>query len=73
MMLNPLAEVRIRVLMPIRISCGQLMVHVQGNGKRSKHKEDTDHPQYHSHTEQTNEARGLYRQRHHDVRMRTPV
>ena len=35
MVLNPLTEVRIRVLMPIRISRGQLMVHVLGNGKRS--------------------------------------
>jgi len=35
MVLNPLTDVRIRVLMPIRIGCGQLMVHVLGNGKRS--------------------------------------
>ena len=35
MVLKPLTEVRIRVLMPIRIGGGQLMVHVLSNGKRS--------------------------------------
>lgn len=35
MVLNPLTDVRIRVLMPIRIGRGQLMVHVLRNGKRS--------------------------------------
>jgi hypothetical protein len=39
MVLNPLAEVRIRVLVPIRICCGQLMVHILGNGKGSNGEE----------------------------------
>jgi hypothetical protein len=39
MVLNPLTEVRIRVLVPIRICCGQLMVHILGNGKGSNGEE----------------------------------
>jgi hypothetical protein len=35
MVLNPLTEVGIRVLMPIRIGRCQFMVHVLCNGKRS--------------------------------------
>jgi hypothetical protein len=39
MVLNPLTEIRIRMLVPIRIGCGQLMVHVLGDGKRSNGEE----------------------------------
>jgi len=35
MMLQPLAEVGVRVLVPIVVSRGQFMVHILGNGKRS--------------------------------------
>jgi hypothetical protein len=35
MVLNPLTEVCIRMFVPIRIGCGQLMVHILGNGKGS--------------------------------------
>ena len=39
MVLNPLTEVCIRMLVPIRIGCGQLMVHILGNGKGSNGEE----------------------------------
>ncbi|MEK7237309.1 MAG: hypothetical protein AAB242_11840 [Nitrospirota bacterium] len=73
MMLHPLAEVCVGVLVTIVVSRSQLVVDILRHGKRGKPKKDTDYPQYHSRTEQTKEALGLYRQRHHDVRMRTRV
>ena len=73
MMLYPLAQVGIGVLVTIVVSSSQLVMDILRHGKRGKPKEDTDHPQSHSRTEQTNEALGLYRQRHHDVRTRTPI
>lgn len=35
MVLNPLTEVRIRMLVPIRIGRSQFMVHILSNGKGS--------------------------------------
>mgnify|MGYP001568255131 FL=1 len=72
-MLDPLAEVGIGMLVPIMVSSSQLVMDILCHGKRGKPKEDTDNPQCHSRTEQNKEALGLYRQRHHDVRMRRPV
>ncbi len=45
MMLDPLAEIRIRVLMPVRVSRGQFMVDILRDGKRRQPEEDADHPQ----------------------------
>ena len=73
MVLHPLAEVRIGVLVTIVVGSSQLVVNILRHSERGKHKENTDHPQCHSSTEQTEEARGLYRQGHHDVRMRARV
>ena len=69
MMLHPLTEIRIGVLVTIVVGSSQLVMDILRHGERSKPKDDTDHPQGHSRTEQTKEALGLYRQRHHDVRM----
>lgn len=41
-MLNPLAEVGIRVLMPIRVGSSQLMVHVLRNGEGSDGQQQKD-------------------------------
>lgn len=73
MVLHPLAEVLIGVLVTIVVGSSQLVVDILRHGERGKPKEDTDHPQGHSPTEQTEEALGLYRQVHHDVRMRAYV
>ena len=72
-MLYPLAEVGIGVLVTIVVCSSQLVVDILCHDERGKPNEDTDHPHCHSRTEQTNEVLGLYRQRHHNVRMRTPV
>jgi hypothetical protein len=73
MMLYPLAEIGIGVLVTIMVGSSQLVVDILRRGERGKPKEDTDHPQGHSRTEQTEEALGLYQQGHHDVRMRAHV
>jgi ribosomal 50S subunit-recycling heat shock protein len=73
MMLYPLAEVGIGVLVTIVVRSSQFVMDILRHGQRRKPKEDTDHPQSHSRTEQTNEALWLYRQQHHDVRMKAPV
>lgn len=43
MMLDPLAKVRIRVLVPIRVGGSQLMMHVLRDGKGGYRQEKQDH------------------------------
>ena len=74
MMLYPLTEIGIGMLMTIVVSSSQLVMDILRHGERGKPKEDADHPKCHSRREQTEEALGLYWQRHHnDVRMRAHV
>jgi hypothetical protein len=54
----------------IMVGRSQLMMDVLRHGEGGQAEEDTDHSQRHSPTEQTEEAYGLYRQGHHDVRIR---
>jgi hypothetical protein len=49
--LDPLTDVGVRMFMPIRIGCGQLMVDILSDGKRSQPQDNADHPQRHSCTE----------------------
>lgn len=71
MVLHPLTEVRIGVLMPVRVGCCQLVVHVLRNGKGREPQKDTDDPQCHSRTEQGNEARLRCCGCHHEARTNT--
>jgi hypothetical protein len=70
MVLDPLTEVVIGVLVAVRIGNGELVMHVLRDRKGGKPEEDTDYPYSYSYTEQTEKAYGLYRQGHHDVRIR---
>lgn len=69
MVLHPLAEVGVGVLMAIGVGRRQFVMNVLRHRERRESKENTDHPQRHSRTEQGEEASGLYRQRHHAVRV----
>jgi hypothetical protein len=40
--LDPLAEISVRVFVPVRIGSGQLMMDVLGNGKRRQRQQDSD-------------------------------
>jgi hypothetical protein len=72
-MLNPLTKVGIRMFVAIMVCRSQLMMDILRHGEGGKPKQNTDNAQYDARTEQTEKALGLYRQGHHDVRMRTAV
>ena len=51
MVLNPLADVGVRMFVTIRIDCGELMVDILSYRKGSQYQDDTDHSHCHSGTE----------------------
>ena len=68
MMLDPLAEVGIGMFMSIRVGRRQFMVDILRDSERGKSKENADDPQCHSRSEHGEQAAGLARQYHHDIR-----
>jgi hypothetical protein len=51
MVLNPLADVGIRMFVAIRVGCGQLVVDILGHGEWSQPQKNTDHPSRYSNAE----------------------
>ena len=73
MVLYPLTEVIIGMLMAVCIGCRQFMMDILRHSKRGESKEDADYPPCHSRSQYGEQVLGMYRQSHHDVRMRIPL
>ena len=68
MVLNPLTEVRLRVLVTVVVSRSQLMMDILRHGKRGEGEKNADHPQYCNGAETPQGGSELYGQGNHDVR-----